>query len=153
MNIIITCIKNSRFTIFFTVLLALFGLYCYIILPKQESPEVAAPLAVITTVYPGASPEDVERLVTRPIEEDLPQVSGYDYCESFSQNSVSSVILYLENNADVEKAWADLSRRMNDVQRLLPDEARPIEINTNLAETAGIIISLSNDSLPQEELS
>ncbi len=153
MGFILGCIKNSRFTIFLTILLGLLGLYCYYILPKQESPELSAPLAVITAVYPGASPEDVERLVTRPIEEDLLKLKAYDHSESYSKNSVSVVVLYLKNDADVANAWLDLARQMSDIQSKLPNELLPVQLNTNLAETAGIIISLSGDSSSEEELS
>lgn len=152
MGIILSCIKNSRFTIFFTILAAILGLYCYFILPKQESPDLTAPLAVITTVYPGASPEDVERLVTSPIEEDLLRLKSYDYSESYSRNSVSIVVLYLKNNADVADSWANLARQMQAMQSRLPVETLPIQVNKNLAETAGVILSISGDSLEEAEL-
>ena len=59
-------IANRRFTIFFVTLLILGGIYSYYVIPKQENPDVSAPVAVIQTIYPGASAEDVEKLVTTP---------------------------------------------------------------------------------------
>ncbi|NYC28061.1 multidrug efflux pump subunit AcrB [Clostridium saccharobutylicum] len=47
------------------------GFYCYHILPKQESPDVSSPAAMITTIYPGGSPSDIESLVTKRLKKKL----------------------------------------------------------------------------------
>jgi len=145
-------IRNRRFTLFFTFLAVVLGLYSYYVIPKQESPDVTAPFALIQTIYPGANPEDVEKLVTKPIEAKAAEVPGYKTSTSYSRNSVSVVVLELHNDADVERAWTELRRKMEDVQRDLPAECSPVQVDTNLAETAGIILSLSGDAYSYEEL-
>lgn len=151
-GVITAAIKNSKVVLFFVLALVLFGMYSYYIIPKQENPDMATPVAMITVTYPGASPEEVERSVTRKIEDALVGISGYDYCESYSRNSVSRVVLWLENDADVEKAWAKLRQKMDDIEGQLPEGCGKIEINTDLAETAGMIISLSGAGYSYEEL-
>jgi len=146
-------IRKRNFTIFFVILSVLFGLLSYYYIPKQDSPEVTPSIAIITTVYPGASPEDVEKLVTSPIEDNVAEIKGYKYSRSISQDSVSIVILELVNEADVDKAWTDLRQIIQDTQHKLPEECFPTEINTNLAETAGLIISLSGQNYTYEQLS
>jgi len=56
-------------------------------MPRQEFPEINAPVAIVTVKYPGASPEDIENLVTKKVEEKLEEIDGYDYSYSFSQNN------------------------------------------------------------------
>ncbi|MBB6218755.1 multidrug efflux pump subunit AcrB [Anaerosolibacter carboniphilus] len=145
-------IKERKVTLFLAALIMIAGFYSYYITPKQENPEITAAVAIVTTVYPGASPEEVEKLVTRKIEDEAAELKGYDYAESQSRNGVSVVIVRLSQDADIEKAWTDLRQKMEDLQSELPDEAYPIQINTNLTETAGIIISMSGENYSYEEL-
>lgn len=146
-------IANRRFTIFFVTLLILGGIYSYYIIPKQENPDVSAPVAVIQTIYPGASAEDVEKLVTTPVEEKCTEVPGYDFMHSYSKNSVSFVILQLNFDADEDQAWEELRQKIDDLQADLPDGCYQSEIDTNLAHTPGMIISLSGENYSYEQLS
>ncbi len=88
-------IASSRFISLFIILSLVLGLYSYYLLPKQESPQVSAPVALISTIYPGGSPQEVERLVTRVIESNIRKLPAYDFSESYSKNSVSVVVLQL----------------------------------------------------------
>lgn len=151
-GLIYQVIYNRRFTLFFTFIAVLLGLYSYYIIPKQESPNVNAPYAIIKTIYPGAEPADVEKLVTKPVEDKIIEVPGYKTSSSFSRNSISIVVLELENDADVDKAWADLRRYLDDLQSSLPSECRKIEIDTDLADTPAMILSLSGDQYSYEQL-
>ncbi|KJS86225.1 MAG: hypothetical protein JM58_07290 [Peptococcaceae bacterium BICA1-8] len=145
-------IKNRRVVIFLLIFILLFGLYSYENIPKQENPEIVVPFAYISTVYPGASPEEVERLVTSKIEDKVVELEGYDYSHSYSRNSISTIIVRLEKKADVEKNWSKLREKMSDLQSQLPDECQEIQINTDLADTAGFIISLVGSNYSYEEL-
>ena len=61
-------IKKRSQVIFFLFLIAFYGAYSYYVIPKQENPNTAVAAAVITTVYPGASPEEVESAVTERLD-------------------------------------------------------------------------------------
>jgi multidrug efflux pump len=61
-------IKQSKITLFIAIAIAIVGFYFYNLLPKQENPDIAVPVAMITTIYPGASLTDIEQLITNPIE-------------------------------------------------------------------------------------
>jgi multidrug efflux pump subunit AcrB len=131
----------------------LLGAYSYYGSPRQENPEINAPVAMVTVLYPGASPEDVASLVTSKIEDELAEIPGYDYAHTYSRNSVSVNIVRLVYGTDTEKAWLDLRQKMEDVQDALPEECAAIEVNTDLVETAGVIISMSGEVYTYEELS
>jgi len=145
-------IENRKVTIFFVLALVIFGLYNYWLVPKQENPQVSPPVAKITTVYPGASPEEVESSITKVIEDELLGIPGYDYTQSFSHHSVSTIILWLEQDADVDEAWEKLRLKMADLQSSLPEGSSEIQINTDLDVTAGFIFSLSGPGYSYEEL-
>lgn len=151
-GIIYHVVKNWRFTIFFTILAIALGIYSYYMVPKQESPDVSAPFAVITTIYPGASPEDVEKLVTRVIEEDIREVPGYKTSQSITKNSLSVVVIELNNDVAVKEAWDELRQILDDAQGKVPSECLGIQVDTELAETAGMIISLSGEGYSYEQL-
>ncbi len=145
-------IKNRKITLSIAVILVILGLFSYYVNPKQENPDINAPFAIITATYPGASPEDMERLVTREIEEEIAEIKGYSYSQSDSRNSFSITMIRLDSKADTKEAWAELRRRMDDLQKKLPEECSKIEINTDLDRTAGIILSLSSDKHTKEQL-
>jgi multidrug efflux pump subunit AcrB len=138
-------IDEKKVAIFLAVIIAVLGAYSYYMLPRQESPDVSAPIAMVITPYPGASPEDINDLVTSKIEDEISEIIGFDYVRSYSKDSVSVVIVYFKNEVVVDKVMQDLRNAMSDVKGELPGGAMESKVNTDLAETAGIIVSLSGD--------
>ena len=139
--------------LFFVALIGLAGLYAYYVTPKQEAPDIAATTAIVTAVFPGASPSNVELLVTSKIEKALSNIEGYEACSSYSNNSVATMVVKFKYGIDVDATWDKLRRAMVDVQSELPDEVLTIEVNTDVTETAGILIALSSDVYSYEALS
>ncbi|KZL90456.1 efflux pump membrane transporter BepE [Clostridium magnum DSM 2767] len=152
MGLIKAAIENKKITLFLVVIAIIGGFYCYHIIPKQESPDLSPPVAMITTIYPGASSSDIEELVTKKIEDKVEEIDGYDYVESFSKNSASIVILYLNNDANNDKAWRDLRDKVRDLKSELQEGCQDSEIDTKLAETAGMLISISGKNYSNEQL-
>jgi len=145
-------IKQSKITLFIAIAIAIVGFYFYNLLPKQENPDIAVPVAMITTIYPGASLTDIEQLITNPIENAVNEISGFDKVESYSFNSASIVVVSLTNDADVEKSWQELRRVINDIDNSIPKDAYKPYIDTKLIETAGMIISFSGENYNYEQL-
>lgn len=145
-------VNNRRITLFLALILTIIGLYSYYIVPKQDNPDVSPSVALVTAVYPGASPEDVHKLVTTKLEDKVEQIEGFDKVVSYSKNSLSILVVYLVNDADVDKSWTELLNKMNEVSSELPDEVSDINLNTQLADTSGIIISFSGKNYSYEQL-
>ncbi len=145
-------IDERRVTIFLAVIIALLGAYSYYILPRQESPDVAAPMAMIVTTYPGASAKDINDLVSKKIEDEIYEIDGYDYAKSVSKDSLSIVFVAFENGTDTDKAMQDVRNAVADASSELPDGVTESIVNTDLVETAGIIISLSGENYTYEQL-
>ncbi len=129
------------------------GIVSYINLPKQESPDISVPVAIVSCVYPGASQEDVEKLVTKKIEDELKDMEGYLSIKSFSMNSYVTLIFELDYGVDVDESWGgELRTKMVDLQDELPEECHTVQVRTDLTETAGMIIAISGDDYSYDEL-
>ena len=145
-------IKNRKVTLFLTAIVAIAGLYAYYLLPRQESPDVSVPVAMVITPYPGASPGDVKDLVTQKIEEKLEELDGYDYSKGIAKESVSVVLIWFNSSTNYDKAMQDVRNAVADVQKDLPQGALASEVNTDMIESSGIIISLSGETYSYDQL-
>lgn len=145
-------IENRRVTFFLVLILSLFGLYNYWLMPKQENPQITPPVAKLTVIYPGASPEEIEESITVKLEDEIATLEGIDFIESYSQNSVSAIIVWLNTGIDVEKSWDKLREKMDEVEDSLPNGAQKIQIDTDMARTAGFIMSFSGENYSFDQL-
>ena len=93
MKIIETSIALRVSVLVLTALVSLGGTYAYFALPKESSPSIEIPNIVITTIYPGASPKDVESLITQPIEQEVQGINGIDNIRSTSTEGVSTIVI------------------------------------------------------------
>lgn len=94
---------DNRSTIFvLTILITLAGLMSYLSIPKEQFPDVTVPQIFVTTIYPGASPSDMEQLVTKPIEKQLKGLSGVKKISSSSVQDFSNIIVEFNTDLDVK---------------------------------------------------
>lgn len=145
-------IENRKITLFFTAVIVLAGLYSYYLLPRQESPDVSVPIAMIVTPYPGASAQDVHDLVTEKIEDEVDDLNGYDYCKGVSKENVSIVTVYFKSDVDNDIAMQDVRNAADDVQEDLPEGTQESVVNTDVTEAAGMMISVSGEKYSYDQL-
>ncbi len=145
-------INKRSIVLFLTVIVAIVGSYSYYLLPRQESPDLDVPVALIITPYPGANASDVKELVTKKIEDELTEIDNVDYMQSFSQDSASVVTIMFEGDIDTETAIQQVRNKIADVKSDLPSGCQESIIRTDLTETAGIIISLAGENYTYEQL-
>lgn len=115
-------------------------------IPKESAPEVRIPIGIVTTVLPGATAEDVERLVTNKIEDGLNNLTDLDKISSSSLDGVSVVTVTFTANADLDKSIRDLKDQVDKVKVDLPTEAKePTVTDVNFADQPMFIVSVSSD--------
>jgi len=114
--------RPTTVLIIFTVLTAL-GMYATLDLPLDLLPDIELPYVAISTMYPGAGPEEVEKRVSRPIESVISGVSGIEYLGSQSSNSSSLVYLQLTYGSNIDEAMNDIRANLDYVKELLPEDA------------------------------
>jgi multidrug efflux pump subunit AcrB len=104
------CINNSTSVYVFVFIILVSGLMIYNSLPKELFPDVVVPTISIATIYPGATPEDIENLITKPIEK---QVKGLNGVKKITSNSLSDVsIITVEFSTDLKPA--DCKQKVTD---------------------------------------
>ncbi|MBL4644236.1 MAG: efflux RND transporter permease subunit [Candidatus Pacebacteria bacterium] len=125
--------QRSRFAIILIATIGFLGITAIIDIPKESSPEVEVPIAVISTILPGASPEDVEKLVTNVLEEPLKNsLSDVRNITSSSSEGISNITVEFEASADLVKSLRSVRDEVDNAKSDLPDEAldpRVIEID------------------------
>ena len=86
-------IDNKTSIYVLTVIITAIGLYSYMTIPKEQFPEIVIPTVMVSTVYPGTSPTDMENLVTRPLEKQLKSVADVKNITSTSLQDYSTVVV------------------------------------------------------------
>ncbi len=114
---------DNRTTIFIiTILITLSGILAYMSVPKEQFPDVTVPQIFVTTIYPGASPLDMEQLVTKPIEKQLKGLSGVKKITSSSVQDFSNIIVEFNTDLDVAQCKQKVKDGVDKAKRDLPTD-------------------------------
>ncbi len=122
MSIIKTSIKQPVLVNLLFAIVLVAGFFYGSTMTKELFPDVTAPGLYVQTIYPGISAQEMEKLVTRPIEDAVSDVDGVAHVYSTSAESVSFLWLELESDADMDKAVLDVQSRINEIRRELPPD-------------------------------
>jgi multidrug efflux pump subunit AcrB len=116
---------NPRLLILILISVLILGVSSFVTLKRSLNPEVKIPLVIISTVLPGASPDDVESLVTVHLEDEVSSVEGVKTVTSTSRDSVSIITIEFDSNIDPEKARSDVQSAVDAVNDLPEDVQDP----------------------------
>ncbi|MBL4740648.1 MAG: efflux RND transporter permease subunit, partial [Sneathiella sp.] len=146
-------IKNSRITIMMVFMIILMGIYTFLSYPSREDPSITIRVANVTTQFPGMSPERIEELITRPIEEKIREIPEVKHIESDSKTGVSLVKVTLNDDIfDLLPVWQDLRDKMSDVTSSLPKGTTAPVVNDQVGLTAVATIALWADGFSLAEM-
>ncbi len=115
--------ESTRTIVLITATLIIAGVASYSSLKKELNPDIQIPTVIIGTAYPGAGPEDVEDLVTIPIEDAISGLSDVTRVTSSSQESFSSIVVEFSSTIDPEKAKSEVQNAVDRVTTL-PEAAQ-----------------------------
>lgn len=118
-------IKRPSIVIVVFTAVTLLGIMSYFSLNYELLPKFSLGMVTITTVYPGASPSEVENTVTKKIEDAVASMENIDKLEATSYESLSLVMITLTSNADVDLSLNDAQRKVNAILADLPDDVDP----------------------------
>jgi HAE1 family hydrophobic/amphiphilic exporter-1 len=139
-------LERKSFTYLVMITLVLAGLYSVLVIPKESAPEVIVPVGIVTTVLRGGSGEDVEKLVTNKLEQEIINIENIDKVTSSSRDGISIISAQFLASADVEKSIQDLKDAVDRVKGQLPTDAdEPNVLKVNFADQPILIMSVSND--------
>jgi HAE1 family hydrophobic/amphiphilic exporter-1 len=118
---------SIRQPVFMTMVLIagiVMGVFSYFRMPVDNFPNVEFPIVVVTTVYPGASPTEVEDNITEVLEEELSTIPGMDMVQSTSSEGFSLLILQFDMDQAADKVSQEVRERINILQNQLPSGAQ-----------------------------
>ncbi|GAB2659309.1 efflux RND transporter permease subunit [Flavihumibacter cheonanensis] len=122
-------IKRPSLVIVLFTILTLGGLFSYTQLGYELIPKFETNAITVSTIYPGASPSEVENTVTKKIEDAVASLENIKKLESKSLENVSLVTITLNSTADADYALNDAQRKINAVLKDLPDDVDPPSLN------------------------
>lgn len=144
-------IKNFRLTYLIIIAIVFSGIYSLLTLPKEAEPEIKVPYAVITTIYPGANPIDIEEMITDKIEKKIENLDDLNKFESSSGQGFSSIFLEFDANADLRESFRKLREAVDSAEPELPSEAEtPVVSEINFNDFAIVTYSLLGDYTEEE---
>ena len=145
-NIIDYIMAARRTVVFLMVIVISIGLLTYINIAKDAEPDIDIPFIYIGVAHQGISPEDAERLIVKPLENQLKTIEGLEDMMATAVNGFGSVLLEFDIKFDKDKALGDVREKVDMVKSKLPSDAEePVVLEFNMAEMPTLVISLSGD--------
>ncbi len=149
-------LDHKRLIYFFIIMLGLGGAYSFYSMSKLEDPEIKVKDAVILTLYPGASPHEVELEVSDPIERNIRSLKNVGHVRSISMNDASLVRVRLSTlvqNDEVEQSWDMLRKKVRDAAVGLPNGVKAPIVIDNIGDVYGMFYALVYEDYDNEEAS
>jgi len=145
-------INRSRTVLMILALILITGAISYVTIPKESSPDITVPYIYVNLHHEGISPEDSERLLLRPIEQELRGLDGLKEMNSTAYEGGGNVFMEFEAGLDIDPILNDVREKVDMAKADLPEETdEPTVSEINLALEPVIIISLSGD-IPERRL-
>ncbi|AXQ99873.1 efflux RND transporter permease subunit [Pseudoalteromonas piscicida] len=148
-------IENKVISWMFALLLLIAGAISYLGLGQLEDPEFTLKKAMVVTMYPGASPQQVEEEVTFPIENAIQSLPYVDYVTSISSPGKSQITVEMKSKyrkKDLQQIWDELRRKVNDLSPKLPPGVMPPSVIDDFADVYGELYAITGEGYSYDEL-
>ena len=143
-------LSRRAFTILTMVALLVGGGYALNAMPKESNPEVVVPIGVVSTILPGATAADVERLITDKLEPAVRNVADIDEVTSSSRPGFSSITAQFIASADIDTAIEDLRTAVEGARRDLPSDAEvPTVTKVDFQDQPILILGVGTELAPE----
>ena len=138
-------VKKSIAVMVMAFILIVFGIYCYLMLPRESSPDITIPNVFVSTRYRGVSPADIETAITIEIEKKLKGLDGLKKLHSVSSEGLSSINIEFVTGTDIDQAVQDVKDKVDQALGDLPSDLEndPSVFEVNFSEMPIIVFSLS----------
>lgn len=145
-NFIDYIMQARRTIVFLMIIIISTGSLTYINIAKDAEPDIDIPFIYVVVPHQGISPEDSERLIVKPLENQLKTIEGIEEMNGSASNGFGSVLLEFDIKFDKDKALGDVREKVDMVKSKLPQDAEePAVLEFNMAELPTIVVSLSGD--------
>ena len=145
-------VENKTTVFFLTFIMVVLGITGYMGLPKEAFPEVKIPTVFVSTPYPGNSPENIEKLVTRPLEKEINTIAEVDKISSNSAQDYSMIIVEFKSDIEVEDALQEVKDAIDRSKSELPTDLDqdPLASEMDMGAQPIMNINLYGDYTPEQ---
>lgn len=153
MNLSTLAIKRPVATVMLLLIVVVLGVFSVISIPLDLMPAIELPVAMVMTTYSNSSPEEVESMVTAPLESALASVEGLEAMISYSMEGTSIVAVQFDMDTDMNFATLDMREKIALVADYLPDTAsEPMVMKMDMNSMPVIQLYISSDEMTLAEL-
>ena len=125
--------------------LVFFGFIAFTTMKMELLPDMNFPYMIVTTVYTGASPEDVDELISKPVEEEVSLLSNVQEVQSRSMENLSMVIIRYRYGTNMDKAYDNLKKKLDVLKANLPEDAEdPSYVEFDINAQPGMVLAVSD---------
>jgi len=140
-------IGRARMVLAILVCAIIAGTVTYIGLPKEADPDIQIPFVGITVPLAGVTPEDAERLLVKPIEQEIQSLEGLKTFSGYGAEGAGQLVLEFELTSDIDQAILDVKDKVDMAKRYFPADARePIITEVNAAQFPVMVVNLYGDA-------
>ncbi|MCB9988241.1 MAG: efflux RND transporter permease subunit [Rhodospirillales bacterium] len=151
-RLINAAINRNRTVLSVLVLILIVGLGAYRSIPKEANPDIDIPMIYVSMALEGVSPDDAERLLLRPMEQELSSIEGLDELKSTAYQGGGFVLLEFQAGFDKDKALDDVQKGVDHARPDLPDDVEEPEVTeVNFSLFPVLVVTLSGD-VPERSL-
>lgn len=137
---------NSKLTLLIIVFAFLIGLYAFLVTPREENPRIVVPAANVIVQKPGASPEEVQQLIIKPLEAILQGLVGVDHTYGMAMNSMGVVSVQFKVGEDKEDSMVRLyDRIMSNLDHMPAGTLQPLIKPIDVDDVPVVVVSLACD--------
>ncbi|WP_025630597.1 efflux RND transporter permease subunit VmeI [Vibrio parahaemolyticus] len=148
-------IRNRVISWMVSLIFLIGGIAAFFGLGRLEDPAFTIKDAMVVTLYPGATPQQVEEEVTYPLEKAIQQLTYVDEVNSISNRGLSQITVTMKNNYgpdDLPQIWDELRRKVNDLKVTLPPGVNEPQVIDDFGDVYGILLAVTGDGYSYKEL-
>ena len=124
----------------------IFGIVTMVTMPKEEAPAVDFGAYYVMVGYRGVSPEDIEKLIVKPIEDQLANLSDVEYMQATAAEGRATIYIQMDTKADIDEGWNNLNTEMDKIKSLPADADDPVLLQIKMREVNSIgTVALGGD--------
>lgn len=137
-------LKRPVTTLMALLCLLVFGISSVFSATLEQMPDTEQPMLIVVAVYSGASPEDIDELVTTPIEDEVSSLEGVKSMSSTSNEGDAMIMLEYDYDTDMDEAYDELKRSLDTLALQLPDDVETTVMEMSMNEGSTMMLSISH---------
>ena len=128
------------------IALAIYGVFAFFQIGRSLNPNVTFPIVAVSASYPGASPAEMERLVIKPIEDQIDGIDNLDQMSATAEDGLAVVIVQFKIDTNLDYAAIDVQRRVDTARVYMPADLDPPLVDKSAGSQQSPILTLALDS-------